>query len=164
MKYPVPTHLREIYKLDMDKTEPDWLFGKLQCTCGCGQFRMLHNNCEDREHSLKLQADCAGCGKRWLVLDEALQGYDGFVCHDGSSAPDSELRGYFCPSCGQMHVTVTLAIEPEDFEQFREEILSEYPDEFTAEDYVDAFGWITVSLACTACGCQENGWVDLELS
>lgn len=164
MNFLIPTHLQSIYKLDMDKTERDWLFGRIQCTCGCEQFRLRHNNYDDREYSLMLKAVCAGCDEEWLVLDEAVHGYGGFVCHDGETAPDSELKDYHCLSCGKKHVMMQLAIEPEDYDQFQEEIVADYPDEFKAGDFVDAFGCITVSLRCAECGTKENGWVDLELA
>lgn len=164
MKFLIPTHLQSIYHLDMDKSESDFLTGRIKCTCGCVSFRMVHNNDEDREHSLMLKLICTDCEKEWLLLDEATQGYGGFVCHDGETAPESKLHDYVCPTCGKNHAAVQVEIEPEDYEQFQEEIVEEYPDEFKPSDFVDAFGWITVSLHCTECGTRENGWVDLELS
>lgn len=164
MKFLIPTHLQNIYHLDMDKSEPDFLTGRIKCTCGCVSFRMLHNNDEDREHSLMLKLICTDCEKEWLLLDEATQGYDGFVCHDGTSAPDSELKTRICPTCGKAHFAVTMTIEPEDYEQFQEEVVTEYPDEFKPSDFVDAFNWMTISLRCTHCGHSDNGWIDMELS
>ena len=54
-------------------------------------------------------------------------------------------------------------IEAEDQEQFIEECVMEYPDEFSEDNYVDAFNWITVTLHCVNCD-DKNEWINLELS
>lgn len=185
MKFLIPTHLQNIYHLDMDKSEPDFLTGRIKCTCGCVSFQIRHNHDEtpfectaenlakiferitDPDevcYSMMVRAECMDCGKDLLLLDAAVHGYDGFVCHDGTSAPDSELKTRICPTCGKAHFAVTMTIEPEDYEQFQEEVVTEYPDEFKPSDFVDAFNWMTISLRCTHCGHSDNGWIDMELS
>ena len=54
-------------------------------------------------------------------------------------------------------------IEVEDKNQFVEECVNEFPERFTAEDYVDSFDWITITLCCANCN-ESVDWIDLELS
>lgn len=169
MEYPVPTHLKNILKVnDYDQSN---LYGSVVCPCGCDIFRIYHN--EDREfddtlpyneqYGLKFKAECTKCGAVHLIFDQAVQGYDGLVCGDCKSAPDDTLHPLTCKKCGTDRFELDIYIEVEDKEQFIEECVSEYTDKFTPDDYVDAFDWITITTTCDKCG-DVDEWVSLELS
>lgn len=169
--YPIPTHLVHILKVDESCSDMHNINGKIVCACGCEQFRLMQN--EDAEYDstipygehegIKINAICDNCEKKLLLFNQAIHGYDGFVCHDYKTAKDESLTLLKCRKCGQHIFNVKLSIEAEDYEQFIEECVDEYPDEFTNENYVDAFNWITITLHCLNCG-DKNEWIDLELS
>lgn len=171
MEYPVPRHLRGILRIDTKHSDAEQIRGDVVCKCGCERFRILHNADAPYNESLpygehdgmKIKGICADCGAALLLLDAAIHGYDGFVCHDYKSAPESSLSPLKCSKCGQDIFGVRLDIEAEDKEQFIEECVSDAPDEFAPEDYVDAFGWITVTVTCDACHAKDD-WIDLELA
>lgn len=170
-KYPIPTHLKNILKIDESLSDMDNIAGKIVCNCGCEKFRIMQN--EDKEYNsslpyeeqdgIKVNAICEKCGKTLLLFDQAAQGYDGFVCHLCKTASDESLTPLKCKTCGEGVFGVTMEIEVEDEEQFIEECVTESPDEFSPEDFVDAFNWITVNVHCESCGNEEE-WISLELS
>ena len=47
--------------------------------------------------------------------------------------------------------------------QFIEECVEEFPEDFSPEDYIDAFNWIVISLTCDKCN-EKKELVNLELS
>lgn len=169
--YPIPTHLIHILKADTKHSDMHNINGEIVCTCGCEQFQIMQN--EDAEYDstipygeqegIKINAICEKCGKTLLLFDQATQGYDGFVCHDFKTAKDESLTRLTCRKCGQDVFQVRMCIEVEDQEQFIEECVMEYPDEFSEDNYVDAFNWITVTLHCVNCD-DKNEWINLELS
>ena len=170
-KYPIPTHLKNIFEIDENLSDMNNISGKIVCNCGCEKFRIMQN--EDMEYDsslpygeqdgIKVIAVCEKCGKTLLLFDQATQGYDGFVCHDCKTASDESLTPLKCKKCGEGAFGVKMEIEVEDKEQFIEECVNEYPDEFSPEDFVDAFNWITVNIHCENCE-NEDEWISLELS
>lgn len=169
--YPIPTHLKNIFEIDESLSDMNNLSGKVVCNCGCAKFRIMQN--EDKEYDsslpygeqdgIKINAVCEQCGKILLLFDQATQGYDGFVCHDCKTASDESLTPLTCKKCGERVFSVKMEIEVEDQEQFIEECVTDNPDEFSPEDFVDAFNWIVVNIHCESCENEEE-WIDLELS
>lgn len=148
--------------------------GSLKCTCGCEKFSFRNfanyynaQPCvfpKNDGFAFVIKVVCADCNKNWVVMDLSKHGYDGFVCRNGLSVDESELKKYLCPKCGKEYFLVKVGIEAEDKEQFIEECVSEYPDEFSPDDYIDAFNWITVSVKCCNCEMTCEEWISLELS
>lgn len=171
MNYPIPTHLKSILRVNEAKTDSSNLNGKIVCNCGCEFFSIFHNenrNYDDtlgysEQDGLKVVAVCNNCRKKHLVFDEATQGYNGLVCGDFKTASDDSLTGLICCKCESTIFSITLDIEIEDKEQFIEECVNEYPDRFSADDYIDSFDWITITICCQQCN-QQDEWISLELS
>lgn len=171
MEYPIPTHLKSILKVDKTLSDLNHIDGKVICNCGCENLKIMQN--EDREYNeslsymeqegLEIIAICEECERKLLLFDEATQGYTGFVCHECKTPKYESLTGLKCKKCGADVFDVMLGIEVEDREQFIEECVAESPDEFSADDFVNAFNWITVTVHCVNCG-NRNEWVSLELS
>ena len=169
--FPIPTHLKSILKVDESLSDIRNLDEKIVCNCGCETFKITHNN--DREYNeslsyseqdgLKINIFCSNCNKKYLLFNQAKQGYDGFVCHECKTANDNTLTALKCKKCGSDIFSVTLGIEVEDKEQFIEECVNEFPDDFTSEDFVNAFNWIVVTIKCCNCG-DVDEWINLELS
>lgn len=170
-EYPIPTHLKSIIKVNEALSDETNIDGKIICHCGCEVFKIMQN--EGREYDellpyseqdgLKIIANCKDCGRNLLLFDEATQGFNGFVCHDYKTANDESLTVLRCKKCGAVDFSIVIGIEVEDKEQFIEECVNEAPDEFSPDDFADAFNWITVTVHCAACG-NTDEWISLELS
>lgn len=171
MDHPIPTHLKNIFKVNENKTDGSDLNGDIVCECGCEHFSVLHNEDRkydealsyDEQYGLKVVAICNNCGRKHLIFDEASQGYSGFVCGEFRTAPDDSLTELVCSKCGTAVFSLTLDIETEDKEQFIEECVNEYPDRFSPDDHIDAFDWITITVCCQNCALKDE-WISLELS
>lgn len=168
---PIPTHLKHILKIDENKSNKEEVAGKIVCSCGCNKFHIFHNINREYDHSipyseqdgLKVLIKCIECENSYILFDEATQGYNGFVCHDCKTANDENLEIFKCESCGAYSFKIDLDIEAEDYEQFIEECVEEFPEDFSPEDYIDAFNWIVISLTCDKCN-EKKELVNLELS
>lgn len=169
--YPIPTHLKNILEIDENESNNYVISGKIVCDCGCNKYNIYHNKNREYNYSvpyreqegLKIVIRCIECEKEHLLFDQATQGYGGFVCHDLKSADNERLELFQCESCMAEAFLIKVDIEVEDFEQFIEECVTEFPEEFSPEDYVDAFNWIVISLICNECD-KIIEWVNLELS
>ncbi len=171
---PIPTHLRDILKVDEETFDGHNMDGRLQCTCGCDDIRLKIYGEQHQEHiavkrykndyGFRIAGACAACGKSFDIFDMAKHGYNGFVCGDGASVEEEDLKVYHCGACQGDAFTVEIGIELEDKEQFIEEVVEYEPDKFVPEDYVDAFDWFTVALKCKKCGRKYEDWVNFETS
>ena len=169
--FPIPTHLKNILQLDENKSNKEEVAGKIVCSCGCKKFHIYHNINREYDHSipyseqdgLKVLIKCPECENSYILFDEATQGYNGFVCHDCKTANDENLEIFKCESCGANSFKIDVDIEAEDYEQFIEECVEEFPEDFSPEDYIDAFNWIVISLTCDKCN-EKKELVNLELS
>jgi len=168
MSAPVPAHLTHLLTV----TGSDgWLTGKIACPCGheWGKLRvvadvvnggrLLRTKETESGFFLRVEWVCAHCGESHLLFDRGLHGYDGFVCGDGERAPAELLEEFVCPQCGGPF-SAELALEVFDREEWSEEVSDD--DRFSDEDYVNAFGWITLSLTCQSCGRSLERILDLE--
>lgn len=174
-KWPVPRHLEKIFQVDPESSDTYELNGRLECTCGCKRFSLKTyaylsgNGClgvtrYKDGYALVIQAECIRCGSRWTVFDMSRHGYNGYVCHEGVEVPDSELKPYGCPECGEDQFLVEIGIELEDPEQFAEEVIAWEPEKYSEEDFVDAFDWITIPVECACCHHRVRDWVNFETS
>lgn len=169
--YPVPTYLKSFFKVNETVSNISNLEGEIICDCGCTNFKIKHNKNRKynvalpyaEQEGLKIIVICKNCDKQILLFDEATQGFNGFVCHDCRSAQFETLQLLSCKNCSGSIFSIKLIIEVEDKEQFIEECVSEYPDKFCPDDFVDAFNWIVVTTHCNKCG-HVNEWINLELS
>lgn len=169
---PIPRHLRNILIVSEDDYDENNLQGKIQCTCGCRNIKLkiyaeehsTHISVDEYkgDYGLRIAGLCPACNKEFDIFDMAKHGYDGFVCHDGKSVEDIDLKNYYCSDCKNSTFEVEVGIELEDQDQFNEEVVNEEPDKFKTEDYVDAFDWITISLKCSECSKIIRDWVNFE--
>lgn len=171
--YPVPRHLVKIFKPDTDHCDEHSLDGKIVCDCGCKEFyikvfaelddeQIPHVCSYEDDWALVIKVLCKDCKKEWILFDMSKHGYNGYVCQDGVTVPDSELKGYSCSGCGNETFEIKVGIEVEDKEQFIEEVVECEPDQFSEEDYVDAFDWIVIDTKCPRCGREEKDWISFE--
>lgn len=166
----LPKHLRGILDIDDERSDDGCVYGSVKCSCGCGKVRLKTAGLEydeelpfDEQTGVMAAAECSGCGRELLLLDQAKHGYDGFVCGDFVSADRSQLKTVKCTQCGAEIFTAETGIEVEDREQFIEECVDEFPDRFTEEDFTEAFGWFTLTAKCEKCG-HTDDIIDLELA
>lgn len=171
---PIPTHLKDFLIVDENDFDGHSMDGKISCTCGCGDIKLKLYANEHKEYiavkkykndyGFKIVGSCASCGNGFDIFDMAKHGYNGFVCRDGISVKDSELKEFFCNNCQGDIFAMDIGLELEDREQFMEEVVEYEPDKYVPEDYVDAFNWFTASLKCKKCGMKYKNWVSFETS
>lgn len=173
MEYPIPKHLKEVFRVsNFDGHDLD---GKIVCTCGCNAFGIKYFGWiwddgglavvnEGEGYALVVKAVCRDCKKEWLIFDLSKHGFEGLVNEGGVPVPEKMLKCYSC--CDNSSYEFDIGIETEDPEQFIEEVVNEeFSDgKFTPEDYVDAFDWLVIHLKCTHCGRKFRDWINLELS
>ena len=171
---PIPKHLQSILVPMGEKNNKNRVDGVLRCTCGCETFAVsvyggkngkgICVGAYEEDYALVVRAACIDCGRKHLVFDMAKHGWNGFVCHDGRSVPDEELFPWACKKCGSDIHHMTLTISSQGQEDFLDELEDEIGEgkEFRAEDWVEAFGWITINLVCYDCGYDDEGWIDYE--
>lgn len=170
-----PKHLQNI--IDPNTTylqEDSLLHGELCCTCGEKKFSVQifalaqENNVLVKEYegqyALYIVMRCAKCGKEWVIFDYTKHGYNALVSKNEVQISDKLIEEWYCPECRENLFTVKITIELEDQEQFVEDVvIGEYSD-MSADDYIEAFGWIIIDLTCENCSHEMKGWVDLETS
>lgn len=170
---PIPRHLLKIFQVDPVRSNEHNLEGSICCSCGSKCFEIIifadldknnfpHVGKYEGDYALLIKAICKDCKREWLLFDMSKHGYDGYVCHDGITVPDSGLMQYACAECKGRYFEIIMGLEVEDKEQFIEEVVEEEPDHFSEEDYVDAFNWITIDIKCLCCEKWMKGWLDFE--
>ena len=140
--FPIPTHIKNILQLDEKKSNIEEVAGKIVCSCGCNKFHIFHNINREYDQSipyseqdgLKVLIKCTECENSYILFDEAPQGFYGFVCHDCKTANDEYLEIFKCESCGANSFKIDVDIEAEDYEQFIEECVEEFPEDLSPED------------------------------
>ena len=167
----IPRYLREYFVLDTE-TRYNGFEGSIRCTCGNRRFKVLYYGEEKREYiqakpyeggyGLHVACVCTKCNKTIELFDMAKHGYNGFVCQEDPSAEDAEHSVYSCYKCGGDEFEIRLGIIPGDREQFVEEVVSNEPDRFTEDDYIEAFGDICISLSCVNCKKDIVNWLEME--
>ena len=167
----IPRYLREYFVLGKEMKNHGFE-GSIRCTCGNQQFKVLYYGEEKKEYiqvkpyqdyyGLHAACVCTKCNKTIELFDMARHGYNGFVCQEDPSAKEAEHSVYSCYKCGGEEFEITLGIIPGDREQFIEEVVSNEPDRFTEDDYIEAFGDIWISLRCINCGKDIEDWLEME--
>lgn len=157
-RLPIPTHLQAILMPVGEDDGEYQVTGALRCSCGCEEFRVEWSNGRRLVRAL-----CAACGREYLVFDEGRHGWDGFVCGSDGLDRTQPWQRERC-ACGEDAFRVQVAIHSQGQDDFVAEsgLLQGPDDRFSPEDWVDAFEWITISLACPLCGAVQEGWVDAE--
>lgn len=156
MDLPVPTHLQQHLKPVGEKNSEYEVTGTIQCACGNEIFEVWESN-----ERLIIKLICKQCGREIGLLDAGRHGWNGFVCKDDFLDRTLPLRKYRCPRCKKDAFSITVFLSSQGKQDFLDECVA-HDDSFSADDWVDGFEWITVSLFCNKCTFQEKDWVDLE--
>lgn len=156
MKLPIPKHLQNYLKPIGSENDEYEVHGEIQCSCGQGNFEVWQSN--DRQ-IVKLV--CKNCGKEILLFDAGKHGWNGFVCKDDGLDRQEPFAKYSCDECGNDTFKVTTAISSQGEQDFIDECVSN-DDSFTADDWVDGFEWINITLTCCNCKQCEDEWLDFE--
>ncbi|SCW65806.1 Ribosomal protein L9, N-terminal domain [Paenibacillus tianmuensis] len=172
--YPIPKHLNDILiPMGTDNNE-NRVDGVVRCLCGCETFSVsVYGDKEgqdiyvgeyNNDSALMIKAECTECHKTHLIFDLSKHGWNGFVCHDGVTVPDDELFPWPCKKCSSDVHHIKLTIISEGKEDYVDNLGDDIGDgkEFSEDDWVEAFGWITISLTCSHCGFNDERWIDYE--
>lgn len=171
---PIPHHLKDILVPQGDDNDGYAVTGPLRCNCGSEDFSVLyHGDASDFEETgsirqirhkgktlLAVRAKCLKCGREHPVFDDTVHGWNGFVCHDDAcdTLQKPAENVWKCPKCGNESLNIRLRIDSAGKEDF----LEETDGEFEANDWTEAFEWITIGLKCSACGHEDTEWVSTE--
>ena len=152
---PIPTHMNSILVPVGDKNSGFEVTGKIKCPCGNECFEIWESN--DRQI---VTIVCTKCKEKVVLFDGGKHGWDAVMC--GQDGLDREMpsRQFFCPECGESAFRITVYISSPGIVDFAENLSDE--NEFTLDDWVNAFDWITVSLSCEKCGWADEDWLDCE--
>ncbi len=170
---PIPKHLQDIFIPIGDKNCENQVNGVIRCSCGCESFHIkifadteegCAEVCEYKDgFALVVKAVCMDCGKEYLIFDDSRNGWDGFVCQDGIPVPDEELKSWNCPKCDCDIHNIELCILSQGKQDFIDTSgIADGETEFSEDDWVEAFEWITIGLKCYNCSHREVDWVDYE--
>lgn len=170
----VPKHLKKILRVN-EYDNRGTISGQIVCECGQKTFgikyfgEIYRPGCigmseYNGKYAHTVKAVCRVCGKEWELYDFAKHGYDGLICGDGISVPDSELVDVAAND--ERDFEINMSIEFDDEEQFIEEVVENPPDgmEFAPEDRVNIWSWIIIDLKCAESGRTLEGFVDSELA
>lgn len=158
MNLPIPRHLRDILVPIGENNSTFEVTGSIRCHCGHDRFRV-----ESSYDRLIVTLHCEKCGKEHLLFHVGKHGWDGFVCKGNAFHPDDPQPPIQekCETCNCELYLVKVWISSQGPDDFLEECVA-HDDSFCAEDWVDAFEWITVSLTCANCDDTQCDWLDLE--
>ena len=170
---PIPKHLQDILSPTGEENSELQVSGIIRCACGCESFytkifastdKGYPQVCEYGEgYALVIKAVCTSCKKEFLIFDKSLHGWNGFVCGDGINVPDEKLFVWNCSKCGRGIHNMEIWIQSQGRQDFIDESgIADGDDTFNADDWAEAFGWITISLACCGCGSINKNWIDYE--
>ena len=170
---PIPKHLKDILVPVGDENSENCVNGFLRCSCGCECFHIkifanIENGypqvCEYKDdYAFMIKIVCMDCAKEYLIFDKSKHGWDGFVCHDGVSVPDDELKSWQCPKCANDIHRINICIMSQGKQDFIDETgIADGESEFSENEWIEAFEWITIGLSCYGCGHSDETWVDYE--
>lgn len=171
--HPIPKHLKDVLEPVGEENSEKYVKGIVRCTCACECFHIkvfadiAESFTQIREYkggyALVVAAVCKNCGKEYLIFDISKHGWDGFVCHYGTSVPDHRLKSWHCPKCGNDSYKMKISIISRGKKDFIEEAgINDGETEFREDDWVEAFEWITIGLICSRCGHRDKRWIDCE--
>ena len=170
---PIPTHLENILIPMGTENNEFHINGIVRCTCGCEcfQIRIFADTkngypqvCEYNDnYALFIKAICMDCGKEHLIFDGSKHGWNGFVCHDGITVPDEELKSWSCSKCRCDIHAIEISINSQGKQDFMDETgIADGETDFKEDDWINAFGWIVIGLRCYGCGYKDEKWIDFE--
>jgi hypothetical protein len=173
----VPKHLSDCLSRNVIQHDSYRMEAEFQCQCGSKVFSWytvgavcvgdpLHRPSsvvKDGVPHFRIENECVVCNHRNLVFDAHYHGWNGYICRNQAyaSAPRTAMILWKCPICSATRQEGKLGIASEGIDDFKE-FLKDVGDRFKLDDWVDAFGWIHISLTCEKCCTHIPGWVDYE--
>jgi len=171
--YPIPKHLKDVLDPVGEESSEKYVNGIVRCSCACECFHIkVYADIAEGfpqigeykgGYALVVAAVCTDCGKEYPIFDISKHGWNGFVCHDGTSVPDHKLKSWYCPKCGKDIYKMKISIISRGRQDFIEATgINDGETEFCEDDWVEAFEWITIGLICSRCGHSDKRWIDNE--
>ena len=167
---PIPKHLKDILVPTGEENNENCVKGTVQCSCGCESFSMKFFADDDYEppcvceykndYALMVKVRCGDCDREHLIFDISKHGWNGFVCHEGISVPDDELKSWKCRKCTNHTQHLEICIRSNGKQDFIEETgIVDGETEFSEDEWTEGFGSICIKLQCIECGHSDNDWI-----
>ena len=175
---PLPRHLKYILRPTGDSNNEFELIGKIVCDCGSENFKIKivgDSSSYASEKVIKviefddnfyliIKVECNNCNKEYLIFDNLLHGYNGFVCNglivgkDSKSIPRPDAKDWCCDKCGKTNHSMTVKIHSTGQNEFIENA----GEEFDKNDWTETFDWITIKTECKSCNETNEEWISYE--
>ena len=171
--FPMPTHLKDILIPTGNKNSELHVEGAVKCSCGCENFHItIYADTEkgypvvcgyNDSYALIVKAVCMDCRRKHLIFDSNKHGWNGFVCHEDVEVPDEKLVRWNCTKCGCDTHGIKLGINSHGKQDFIDESgIADGDSDFSEDDWVNAFDWITIDINCFKCMRHDKKWIDFE--
>ena len=170
---PIPKHLKDILIPMGEENCETRVHGVIRCSCGYEIFHVpIFANTENGfpqvckhqdSYALVIKAMCKDCAKGYLIFDDSKHGWNGFVCNQGVTVADDELKQWQCPKCSCDIHNIEICIMSQGRQDFIDKAgIADGETEFSEDDWIEAFEWITIGLNCYGCGHSDERWIDYE--
>ena len=166
---PIPKHLKGVFVPIGEANNEYFVKGAVRCLCGCENFSMsffanvekgIPCVCEYKDdYALVVKIECNDCSNEYVIFDMSKHGWNGFVCHDGISVPDDELKLWECPKCANGSHNLEICIGSNGKQDFIDETsIADGETEFSEDEWVEGFESINIKLKCCGCGHSDDNW------
>lgn len=154
MDLPIPTHLQPYFIPIGDNNCEYEVTGKIQCSCENEEFEVWESN-----HRRVIKLVCRQCRKEIVLFDAGKHGWNGFVCDEARYINRARpFEKYICSQCHSDGYNIIVQIDSQGKEDFIEECVA-YDNSFSADDWVNGFECIAVSISCGECNVTEENWM-----
>lgn len=175
MQLPLPSHLKDILKPIGNENTEFLLTGKVVCSCNSENFtiKIVGDDSEyeeenvirvievDGNYFLIIKVECNSCHKEHLIFDDGFHGWNGFVCGIiNKSLPRPEAKAWGCNKCTKTNHSIVVTISSQGKDDFISEGGTD--EGFDENDWVEAFDWITIGIACNSCEEKNDEWISYE--
>jgi hypothetical protein len=168
---PIPKHLSEILKPIGSKNNEFNVTGQIICTCNSTDFQIkLVGDKSDYEkekvikvkelsnnYFLIVKAVCEKCSKEHLVFDMDFLGWNS-LWEETKNIERPNTESWECKKCKKHSHTLVVSIQSEGQEDF----IKNSEVGVNKNDWVEAFGYITIGLKCNSCNEENEEWISFE--
>jgi hypothetical protein len=168
---PIPKHLTEILKPIGNKNNEFNVKGQITCTCNSTDFQIKlvgDASFYEKEKVIKVidindnyflivKAVCDKCSREHLIFDMDFHGWNSLWEETkNNERPNSDI--WECNKCKKHSHTLVVSIQSEGQKDF----IENSEDDVDKNDWIEAFGYITIGIKCNSCNEENDEWISFE--